>query len=150
MTQVVNRPVFQAMTTEHINAVRALEDVLKQREQVPIETHHVIHGGMYHRTITIPAGAVLTGVLIKIPTTLVLNGDASVYIGGEEIRRAGHHVIPASPNRKQAFIAHADTHLTMSFPTQAQTVEQAEAEFTDEADSLMSRHQANSTVITGV
>jgi hypothetical protein len=37
----------------------------------------------------------------------------------------------------------------MSFKTNARTVEEAEAEFTDEADRLFSRKGENVTVITG-
>ena len=43
----------------------------------------------------------------------------------------------------------ADTHLTMLFPTRAQTIEEAEREFTDEADSLFSRSGVNHSVVTG-
>ena len=41
--------------------------------------------------------------------------------------------------RKQAFLAITDTALTTTFPTAAVTVEEAEAEFTDETDLLASR-----------
>jgi hypothetical protein len=63
----------------------------------------------------------------------------------------GYAVLPASAGRKQAFVAQADTRLTMVFPTSAKTVEQAEREFTDEIYLLGSRHgaAANHVVITG-
>ena len=140
-------PYLPAMSSQGVAAVRHLEAVLMQREQIELSTHHVIHGGAYHRTICIPAGAVLTGVLIKVPTTLVFHGDATVFTGAEEVRLAGHHVLPASAGRKQAFIAHADTWLTMSFPTSAQTVAEAEEQFTDEAALLLSRDSASDVVV---
>lgn len=142
-----HHPHLPAMTGDAVSAVRRLEDVIRQHEQIDIRTHHVIHGGAYYRTICIPAGAVLTGVLIKIPTTLVLHGDATVFTGAEEVRLCGHHVLPASAGRKQAFIAHEATWLTMSFPTRAQTVEEAEHEFTDEAELLMSRGSSSDVVV---
>ena len=45
----------------------------------------------------------------------------------------------------------ADTRVTMIFPTTARTVEEAEAEFTEEADGLCSRRDptSNHVVITG-
>ena len=49
------------------------------------------------------------------------------------------HVLAGQPGRKQAFVAHAETWLTMSFKTEARTVAEAEAEFTDEAEHLGSR-----------
>ncbi len=55
----------------------------------------------------------------------------------------------ASAGRKQAYIAHKDTFLTMSFKTNAKTVEEAEAEFTDDHERLMSRNGVNKIVITG-
>lgn len=143
------RPRFPAMSDEAVGKVRELEERALTAPQVEVETWHVLHAGMYARTIRIPAGVVLTGALIKRATLLVFHGHASVFIGDGEIELAGHHVIPASAGRKQAFIAHAVTDLTMLFPTTAATVEEAEAEFTDEADRLLSRHGVNHITITG-
>jgi hypothetical protein len=59
-------------------------------------------------------------------------------------------VIPASAGRKQVFVSRSTVTITMLFPTLARTVEEAEAEFTDEAAGLLSRRQdANTVVITG-
>lgn len=121
-----------------------------QAPQLPIATHHVIHGGLYARTIRIPAGTLLTGAEIKRATLLIFNGHASIAVDDGTIELVGYHVLPASAGRKQAFLAHADTDLTMIFPTAAMTVEACEAEFTDEAHLLMSRHSDRNTVtITG-
>lgn len=140
-----------AMTSQAIANVTVLESNLRELPQVAIATHHVLHGGMYTRTIRIPAGVMLTGALIKVATTLVVNGDVTVYLGDASVRVHGYNVLAASANRKQAFYAHADTYLTMSFATAAKTVEEAEAEFTDEADNLMSRQPdaINEIIITG-
>lgn len=141
--------IVPGMTSAAINRLRVFEALSLEREQVPITTHHLLHAGMYHRTIMIPADVVLTGALIKRATTLTIHGDATVATGGKPMRITGYQVIPASAHRKQAFIAHADTWLTMAFPTQAKTVEEAEAEFTDEAERLFSRHGENIINITG-
>jgi hypothetical protein len=124
-------------TPAGLELVERIGQRIRAGEQVPIATHHVLHAGVYSRTICIPAGVALEGALIKIPTTLIICGRAVVLLGdGEE-------------GRKQAYRAHADTWITMSFRTQATTVEQAEAEFTDQADQLMSRTGENVVVITG-
>ena len=128
-----------AMTPEAIGKVRDLEAVLQGMPQVDIPTDHVLHGGMYARTICIPAGVVLTGVLIRVPTLLVFDGDATVNAGDAPVRLTGRHVLAASAGRRQAFLAHADTTLTMVFASQATTVGDAEDEFTDEAHLLFSR-----------
>lgn len=139
------------MAIAAIGKVQALEKALAAHPQISLETDHVLHGGQYARTIMIPAGCVITGALIKIATTLVVSGDCTVYVGDDTIRLTGYRVIAAGAGRKQAFIAHADTYLTMVFPTDAQTIEQAEDEFTDEAHLLLSRSDAglNTFKITG-
>lgn len=133
-----------------IAAVARLHEAVKAAPQLQAVTHHVLHAGVYSRTVRVPAGSVLVGATIKIPTTLVIHGHASVLMGeGEEAIVCGYQVLAASGGRKQAYIAHADTHITMSFRTQAKTVEEAEREFTDQADELMSRTGENIVVITG-
>lgn len=130
--------------------IREIEEIVLKVPQIEMITHHVIHAGMYSRTIMVPKGTVLTGALVKIPTTLIVCGTASVLIGDdEEVLVDGYHVLAASANRKQAFIAHEDTFITMSFKTTAQCVEEAEIEFTDEHTRLMSRHGINEIIITG-
>lgn len=127
------------MTAQAIDKVRELEAITRELPQVEIATDHVLHGGMYARTICIPAGVLLTGVFIRVPTVLVFEGNATVNAGDEPVTLVGYHVLAASAHRRQAFVAHADTRLTMVFATQAKTVAEAEAEFTDEAHLLFSR-----------
>lgn len=131
-----------------IERARAIEAVAKQLPQVPVTLDHVLHGGMYARTVRIPAGVMLTGALIKIPTVLVFSGHATVYVGDGTAEVDGYQVIPAAAGRKQVFIAHEDTDLTMLFPTSAQSVEEAEREFTDEWRALL-RSARDTVTITG-
>lgn len=140
-----------AMSEYAIDNVRRLEDVTVTMPQEDITTWHILHGDMYARTIKIPAGTLLTGALIKVPTLLIVNGDVTVYANETEMRIVGHRILPASGNRKQAFIAHQDTDLTMIFTSMAGSIEEAEEEFTDEADRLMSRSEGaiNFVTITG-
>ena len=144
------RSAIAPMTPEAIDKVRQLEARTAELEQVDIPTDHVLHGGMYARTIKIPAGVLLTGAHIKRATMLVISGHVTVFIGAGTIEITGYQVLPASAGRKQAFLAHADTFVTMLFPSEAASVEAAEHEFTDEADRLLSRRQAcESITITG-
>lgn len=132
-----------AMTSEAVDKVRGAEAKLMELPQIDIPTQHALHAGMYARTITIPAGAAITGALIKIPTILIIDGHCEVFTGSETVELNGYHVIQAEAHRKQVFLAYTDTHLTMLFPTRAETVEQAENEFTDEAALLWSRRLEN-------
>lgn len=142
-------PSLPGMSQAEADKVRKLEAELLTREQVPIQTTHHFHAGLYYRTIRIPAGVMLTGALIVIPTLLIISGHISVFTGAETLDLQGYHVLTGMAGRKQAFLAHADTHMTMTFATQATTVEEAEAEFTLEPDTLMSRQHNDDVVITG-
>lgn len=127
------------MSAASIEAVRKLENAVLALPQVRIDTAHALHAGMYARTIMIPAGIVITGAQIKIPTILIFSGDALVYGDDGEVRFTGYHVTLGAVGRKQAIYAVADTWLTMLFPTSAATVAEAEDEFTDDAERLGSR-----------
>src|SRR5439155_23430245 len=98
---VVAQLQVPATSPAAIAKVRELSERLLALPQVAIETRHVLHAGLYARTICVPAEVVLTGALIKIATLLVIDGDTLVYIGEDEpLRLTGHHVLPASAGRK--------------------------------------------------
>lgn len=151
MDNLVVRTALPAMTSVAIDMVRALEEREASKPQIALDTQHVLHAGIYSRTIRMPAGTMITGALIKIATQVIVQGDAIVWLGDKERALAGYNVLPASAGRKQAFVAISETFITMFFPSQAKTVEEAEREFTDEADRLASRRDAghNQIVITG-
>lgn len=142
---------LRPMTEEAIDMVRELTEESLRHPQLQFVTQHQLHAGMYTRTVLLPAGSIVTGVLVKIPTTLHLSGDCAVFTGYETVRVTGFAVLPAAAHRKQAFHAYTDTTLSMSFVSSAADVAAAEAEFTDELRLLVpldaaGRHQ---TVITG-
>ena len=139
-----------ATTPELLERLDALQAALVGNEPLDVRTDHVIHAGMYARTITAPRDMVLVGVLIKRPTLVILTGSVAVLAGDGWQELAGYNVIPASAGRKQVYVTRSTVTITMLFPTQARTVEEAEAEFTDETAVLLSRRQdANTVVITG-
>lgn len=148
---VVHTQRLPAMAPAAIEKVRAVEAMALEMEQIPLYTQHVLHAGMYARTIHLPEGTMITGALIKIATTLVLSGEARAYIGDEILHLTGHNVLPGSAGRKQAFVAMSAVSMTMLFPTQAKTVDEAEREFTDEYEALASRRDPafNDIIITG-
>lgn len=148
MRELTARPAVPAMSAEAIGNVRELEARVLALPQVAIETDHVFHAGVYARTIMVPAGTVLTGALIKIATLLIVDGDTLIYLDGEPVRLTGYNVLPASAGRKQAFVTITDTHITMIFATAARTVDEAEREFTDDADDLGSRRDPSSNRVT--
>ena len=139
-----------AMSDAAIAAVTRLETAFKELPQIPLVTTHILHAGIYSRTITVPKGVTITGALIKRSTILNIVGHGVAYIGEETIQLEGSHVLTARAPRKQAFHAISDLHITMAFATNATTVEEAEEEFTDEAHLLCSRqpNHTNRVIIT--
>ena len=129
------------MGRSEVDRVRQLEKEAFDLPQVYIPTDHVFHAGMYARTIKIPAGVMLTGAQIKIPTILIISGDTLIYGENGSRRYAEYHVALGRSGRKQAFYALKDTYLTMLFPTGATTVDEAERKFTDEYEKLFSRKE---------
>ncbi len=140
MTDIaLHREAIPAIDDGDLARLLEFEDCVLQAPQVPVRTDHVLHAGQYVRTLFMSKGTVITGALVKIPTVLIVQGDAMVSVGEEGRRLTGYAVLAAAAHRKQAFVALEDTHVTMSFPTRAKTIEEAEREFTDDADRLSSR-----------
>ncbi len=136
---------------EIIEWIREVEGRAREFEQVQVKTEHVLHAGLYARTAHVPAMAHFTSVVIKIPTLLVVSGYCYVLAGAQWVKLTGYHVFPASAGRKQIYITKEPTSVTMIFATAAKTLEEAEAEFTDEGDDLLSRKQPESNhVMSGV
>ena len=141
-----------AMNQDSIDKVRALESFSSANLiQIPMDTFHIIHGGMYARTIMVPAGIMVTGVLIRVATILIVQGHTIVYVGDGSVEYNGYHVLPASAGRKTAVFAKSDTYYTFIYPTSKKNIHDAEEEFTDEADLLFSRKNpaSNHIIITG-
>ena len=146
---ICRQPTLPAMSFQAVAAVARLAEACKPLPQIPLVTQHLFHAGMYSRTIILPKNTALTGVLIKRSTVVTIAGDVSVFAGGEAFRVTGYKVIPASANRKQAYLSFAETAITMCFATSAKTVEEAEMEFTDEFSELLSHSFDNEVIFTG-
>ena len=139
-----------ATAIEYLEKVVAVEQKVREMPQIVVQTEHVLHAGMYARTVRLEAFVLIVGVLIKRPTMLVVNGHAQVFAGDCWHKIEGYNVIPASAGRKQIYVTSGPTEITMLFPTKATTVEQAEAEFTDESENLISRtYEHDLVTITG-
>jgi len=141
-----------AKSLKAIDDVTRLDAAMKGLpNQIDIQTKHLIHAGVYMRTITMPAGCLLTGAQIKVNTTLIVSGDITLYVDGDPVEITGYHVLPAHAGRKQAVLAHAISDLTMVYRTDATTVAEAEKECTDDVEDLGTRRYDSDLVqITGI
>ncbi len=144
--------VLPPAPAEVIEQIAAIERRMREMPQIHPQMEHVLHAGMYARSCRLPAGVAIVSVLIKIPTMLIVHGGAHVFAGDRWYRIEGYQSMPASAGRKQIYVTFEPTEMTMVFPSTAETVEEAEAEFTDEAAGLLSRRQDNGdiVIVTGV
>lgn len=152
MLELIDTPLrLPTMSDLAIERVRDAENAESLKPQVEFDTQHVLHAGLYARTIRLPVGVQITGALVKIATVVIVSGDCIVWFGYGSRRLIGYNVLPASAGRKQAFVALSETFITMLFPTEAKTVEDAERQFTDEADRLASHRDdaRNAIIVTG-
>jgi hypothetical protein len=140
-------PALVAPDPQILQRLRDLDAAMLALPQTEVTIDHLIHGGMYARTAHVPADTVVSGVALSRATVLVLNGDVTVFTGAEAVRLTGFHVLPGSAGRKQLFRTHAETHMTMVLPSSAQSVDEAEHEFTGEPELLM--QSAGRITITG-
>jgi len=126
--------------TETNEKVLELEKIILETPQIILKTTNLIHGGIYARTVFIPAGLVATGVLSKIDNMCIVQGDITVTTKDGLKRFTGYNVIPAYSGAKRAAVTHADTYWTTLIHTNQTEVSAAEAEFTDEVDLLQTRN----------
>lgn len=136
---VIENKNITPMSQKDIASVYSLEGFILSAPQEVIPTHHTLHAGVYSRTIRVPKGVVLTGAIMIIPTLLIIQGDFILFVGDKAKELHGYNVFTCEANRKQAGIAISDTYVTMIFPTDVKTTEEAEDKFTSEADHLWSR-----------
>jgi hypothetical protein len=136
--------VIPAMSVASVAKVRSLTDLsLAHLPQYPFVTKHRLWAGIYTRTVDFdapPPGHAYapTGVLIKRATILILYGEAIVYMGEDEtpLHVSGLTELQGCAGRKQAFLFCGPLTMKMLFATEAKTVEEAQAEFTDEVELL--------------
>lgn len=140
-------PALVAPDPQTLDRLRDLDIAMLALPQTEIPIDHLIHGGMYARTAHVPDGMLVSGTLLRRATVLVLHGDVTVFTGTKAVRLIGFHVLPGSAGRKQLFRTHAETHMTMVLPSKAQSVDEAEHDFTDEPELLM--QSAGRVTITG-
>lgn len=140
--------IVLAATPEALEKINRVEAKMRSMPQIHLQTEHVFHAGMYARTVRLAARVALTSVLIKVPTMIVIHGTCRVYAGDAWRDLEGFHVIPASAGRKMIYVTAKPTEITMIFPSNAKSVEEAEREFTDDSELLLSRECKDDTITT--
>lgn len=140
-------PVLVPPDAQTLAVLRDIDAQMLELPQTGIAIDHLIHGGMYARTAHVPPDTIVSGALLRRATVLILHGDVSVFTGVDSVRLTGFNVLPGNAGRKQLFRTHTETHMTMVLPSDAQSVDDAEHEFTSEPELLMKT--AGRVTITG-
>jgi hypothetical protein len=142
-------PELDAPTPALMDKLSAAQALISSLPQVPVLTEHLLHGGMYARTIRRGAGVVAVGSVILRATILIVHGDCTLLDGsGHPVHLSGYSILPGLAGRKSLSLTHGPMEMTMIFPTSAQTVEEAEREIFGEAEKLASRREGNPNQVT--
>lgn len=119
--------------------VSQLEAMVLTAPQVDLQTQHKLSGGMYARTIFIPAGTVLTGATHKRDHINVMVGDITVSTDEGMRRLIGFNVLETKAGMKRCGFAHADTQWTTISRTDLVVIEDIEDELVVESERLQTR-----------
>jgi len=140
--------VFPAPSPKTLNSIMRLQEVMATLPQIDLPTEHLIHGGMYARTIRRDLDSVTIGSLINKATILIVNGSCSMLIGDRRVDLEGYNILDGMPGRKSFSIARGPVEMTLICPTSATTVAEAENEIFAEAGQLVSRRDSCPNTIT--
>jgi hypothetical protein len=141
-------PVLAAPSPAMLNQLVDVHALVAACPQIPIVTEHLLHGGMYARTIRRDIDSVTVGSLINKATILIVNGSCSLLVGDRRVDLTGYNVLAGLPGRKSFSWAYSPVEMTMIFATQAKTIEEAENEIFAEADQLLSRRDDSRDQVT--
>lgn len=96
-----------------IDAVQAVEDVIKQFPQTEIETRHYFAGGVYEREILVPAGTMITGKIhLTEHLAKLVSGTLRIWSEHEQGIFTGPVTFVSKPGAKR--IGYAETDVVFS------------------------------------
>lgn len=130
---------MEPVTVDHVDKVKMLEEEILKAPQVDLKTTHAISGGIYARTMYVPAGTVLTGALHKKDHINIFVGDFTVSSKAGVSRYTGHFVVECKAGEKRAIIAHSDGVWTTLVRTDLTDIEAIEDESVEDSEKLQTR-----------
>jgi hypothetical protein len=141
-------PTLVPASPSSIVKVNQLAVAIKEKLQpCPFKTEHLVHGGIYTRTVRLPDDAVCAAVLYKVPSTLIIEGDCDVFDNGDLMRVSGYTVLPGCAGRKIAFVTRSAVKMSMMFATSLTDVAEIQKQFTDEWELLVPLSKADEHVV---
>tara|TARA_R110000868_G_scaffold323523_1_gene584446 strand:- start:65 stop:514 length:450 start_codon:yes stop_codon:yes gene_type:complete len=119
--------------------ILALENDVLKLPQIDLKTTHALSGGVYARTMFVPAGTVYTGATHKKDHVNVFQGDITVWTEGGMKRFTGQHVIESKAGAKRTGYTHSDTSWTTICATDKTDIEEIESDLVEEPEQLQTR-----------
>ena len=138
---IASPTTIPAPSAHTLDQLTRLQTLMADLPEVPLPTEHLLHGGMYARTVRRDFDSVTIGSLINKATILIVNGPCSMLIGDKRVDLEGYNVLAGLPGRKSMSVTRGPVEMTMICPTSAVSVEEAENEIFAEADMLVSRRE---------
>lgn len=108
----------------------ALEAEMKKLPQIEIPVRHYFSPGLYAREITVPEGALITGVIHKYPQINILSkGRIRVSVDDDICELAASHTVVSPPGVKRVAFALTECVWTTIVHTFKTDIEEIEKEF---------------------
>lgn len=104
--------------------------------QTPCKYKHLVHGGMYVRTMYVPADQLIAGVKLKAPTLTIIVGNVIVYRESGNLELTGYNVIPGSVGRLTAVYTHTKAAISMFIRTDLKDVAEIQRQTVEEPELL--------------
>lgn len=116
--------------------------VIGTEAEVKINVEQHLHAGMYSRTAVVPKGTLCFGVMIHVPTQLIVHGKALFITEGGSFEVDGFRVLEGLAGRQAGAVTYEDTLMSMCFATNAKTIEEAEREFAGDDFFRLANHRS--------
>ena len=124
-----------------LDNIEEFNELLQQFPQEHIPVQHLVHGGMYSRTIRVKAGTYAVGAMLNHDNISVMVGDCTCSTDDGMVRLTGFNVLPASAGGKRVGYFHSDTDWTMimRIPDGMRDVDAIEQYITCEYDKIQTQ-----------
>lgn len=119
-----------------MDKILKFEEELGKLPQVDLQTQHSVTGGVYARTVLIPAGCAVVGAIHSKDHISVFIGDVTCTTDEGMKRMTGHHVFPCKSGIKRVVYAHINSIWTTCIKTDETELDKIEKDCTIEYQKL--------------
>jgi len=138
--EAVSQKVAALFSNPSLEKIDEYEQLMGQMPQVDLQTTHSISGGVYSRTIFIPAGVSLVGATHSKDHINVMCGDITVTTDDGMKRLTGYNVFATKAGMRRVGYAHTDTYWTSVIHTTETEISKIEGDITPDSHKLQTRN----------